>query len=68
MPVAKRKASARDAPGCRRHPSRSSSLPGDGLGERDELRDRLAGDDGGTTISEGMRVIIVIGTKSLSAS
>ena len=28
----------------------------------------LAGDDGGTTISEGMRVIIVIGTKSFATS
>ena len=28
----------------------------------------FAGDDGGTTISDGMRVIIVIGTKSFNAS
>jgi hypothetical protein len=44
------------------------SLPGIALASVTNSATFLAGDDGGTTISEGMRVIMVTGAKSFTAS
>jgi len=43
-------------------------LPGIDLASATNSLTDFAGDDGGTTISDGMRVIMITGTKSFSGS